>query len=444
VVFTLESWAQDGALNNATRLFKEGLVQYRLGKFEQALTRFEAALKLANRPNIILNIAQCHQQLAHKKQALFFYKLYLTAWARAHPGKESPYEQEIAQQTKRIEAEIASIKTGDLIINSTPPGAQIWLDGQMKPDLTPTKLTGLPIGEHMIELRRGGARFRAKVLVVVLETAELTATLTEVFGAVAVGSNPPGAEILLDGKAVGRTPKTLTRLPLGDHPLELRMPGHVPGRRRVELSDPEPRRVSLTLQAMGLIKVRSDPLGAGVYIDEKLVGPAPIAYEVTPGTHKVRVVLAHHEPDIRHVTLRPGETTNLSALLVLLPEIEDRISTRRWKRALAWISMPLGICGGLAGAALVVTGNQDGSKDLASYRNMAVQQSMDAYFADAQSAHDRVIGGWVVVGASAALIAASIYLFATAPSVPTEQPKLGFSVGPLQGEGAAVTLGGAF
>jgi len=444
VAFAPPTRAQDGVLKDAKQLFKKGLVQYRLGKFELALARFEAALKLANRPNIILNVAQCHRQLGHKKQALFFYQLYLTTWARTHPNKESPYKQEIAQHTKQLEAEIAAIKTGDLVISSTPPGAQIWLDGQLKPGITPITLKGLSLGEHMVELRKGGARFRGKVSVVGLETAKLAATLAEVLGAIAIVSQPPGAEILLDGKAVGKTPTILTRLHLGHYSLELRLPGHVPSRRRVELVDSDPQQVGFSLQAMGVIKVRSNPLGAGVYIDEKLIGPAPIEHEVPPGSHKVRVVLAHHEPHIRRVTVRLGKTISLAADLDLLPEVDDRIFARRWKRTVAWIAMPLGICSGIAGAALVVTGNQDSTKDLASYQNMSVQQSMDAYFADAESAHARVVGGWVAVGASAALVAASIYLFATAPSVPSEQPKYGFSVGPLQGEGAAFTLEGAF
>jgi hypothetical protein len=444
MAFAPQIRAQDGTLKDAKRLFKKGLVQYRLGKFELALTRFEAALKLANRPNIILNVAQCHRQLGHKKQALFFYKLYLTTWARTHPDKESPYKQEIAHHTKQLEAEIAAIKTGDLALSSTPPGAQIWLDGQQRPGITPTTLKGLALGEHMVELRKGRARFRGKVSVVALETAKLTATLTEVLGALAVSSHPPGAEILLDGKAVGKTPKVLTRLPLGHYALELRKAGHVLARRRVELVDSDPQQLSVTLQGMGVIKVRSNPLGAGVYIDDKLVGPAPIEHEVAPGKHKVRVVLANHEPHIRQVTLQAGGKTSIAAELDLLPEIDDRIFARRWRRTVAWIAMPLGICGGLAGAAMVVVGNQNGAKDLASYKNMAVQQSMDAYFADAQSAHELAVGGWVVIGASAALIAASIYLFASAPDAPAEQPKLDFSFTPLQGEGAAVTLGGAF
>lgn len=79
----------------AKELFEQGIMQYRLAKFETALGTFEEALKLAYRLPIILNIAQCHRQLKHHQRALFYYKLYLTEWQRQKPDKTSPYEKDV-------------------------------------------------------------------------------------------------------------------------------------------------------------------------------------------------------------------------------------------------------------------------------------------------------------------------------------------------------------
>ena len=62
----------------ARALFKSGAMEYRLARFDKALGLFQEALKLAYRPRIILNIAQCHRQLRQHRKALFYYRLYLT------------------------------------------------------------------------------------------------------------------------------------------------------------------------------------------------------------------------------------------------------------------------------------------------------------------------------------------------------------------------------
>lgn len=86
----------------AKDLFDQGGILYRLGKFAQALEKFEASLKITNRPSVILTAAQCHRQLKHYEKALFFYKLYLTEWERQNPDSKSPYEQEILDKITEV------------------------------------------------------------------------------------------------------------------------------------------------------------------------------------------------------------------------------------------------------------------------------------------------------------------------------------------------------
>ena len=91
----------------AKALFSKGEVQYRLGKFRDALGHYEAALKLVRRPSIIYNIAQCHRQLKHLEQALFFYRLYLSDWKREHPGRaQPPNHAELQRHVATLQAEI--------------------------------------------------------------------------------------------------------------------------------------------------------------------------------------------------------------------------------------------------------------------------------------------------------------------------------------------------
>lgn len=95
--------AEPSAIERAKELFRQGEVDYRVGRFKEALAVFNEALKLVERPSIMLNIAQCHRQLGHEKKALFFYKLYMTTWQRQHPERDAPYQSEVQQHIADLE-----------------------------------------------------------------------------------------------------------------------------------------------------------------------------------------------------------------------------------------------------------------------------------------------------------------------------------------------------
>lgn len=93
-------------LVRARSIFATGAELYRQGKYDQALEQFEAALKLARRPSILFNIAQCHRQLGHKQLALQRYEAHLAEWEKQNPGKPSPHREEIRGHIERLRAEL--------------------------------------------------------------------------------------------------------------------------------------------------------------------------------------------------------------------------------------------------------------------------------------------------------------------------------------------------
>ena len=115
------------ALARAKALFRQGGTLYRLGKFNEALAKFEAAFKHAQRPSIVMNMAQCHRNLNNHRRALFYYKLYLSDWKRTQPGKPPPYEGEVKAHIARLRAKLSK---GDQL----QPGKQtrfalLWIQG---------------------------------------------------------------------------------------------------------------------------------------------------------------------------------------------------------------------------------------------------------------------------------------------------------------------------
>ncbi len=80
-------------------------------------------------------------------------------------------------------------------------------------------------------------------------------------------------------------------------------------------------------QETGFLKVSANPGRAGVFIDDKYVGPSANfridrRYTVAAGTHEVKLCDPRYEDVVRTVTIEPGKTTRLKETLKRLPPAE--------------------------------------------------------------------------------------------------------------------------
>jgi hypothetical protein len=118
---------------------------------------------------------------------------------------------------------------GEIVIDSRPSGAQVVIDGRPR-GTTPLSVRVWP-GYHVVELRAGGVVRRQHVGVAAGQVAsqyvELGAAAAAARsdtpapvaegGALAITSDPTGAEVEIGGQARGTTPLTLKELPAGQH-----------------------------------------------------------------------------------------------------------------------------------------------------------------------------------------------------------------------------------
>lgn len=108
---------------------------------------------------------------------------------------------------------------GTLKISTTPPDAEIYLDG-VKKGTTPTTIRQLLVGDYNLELRlQGYASYSAKTTIKQNETTEISETLQNGMQ-VSITSTPAGATIEIDGTDAGKTPYT-GMLSFGNHTLKL-------------------------------------------------------------------------------------------------------------------------------------------------------------------------------------------------------------------------------
>ena len=132
-------------------------------------------------------------------------------------------------------------------------------------------------------------------------------------GTLIVTTNPPGAQLFIDGVERGVTPLTLTLNP-GAHSLELRGNG---APRLMPITVAAGAQVSqyielpTTASAFGQLRIRTEPAGARVTVDGVARGVAPVTVaDLPPGEHAV--VLESDLASIKQtVTIEAGNTASL-------------------------------------------------------------------------------------------------------------------------------------
>lgn len=208
--------------------------------------------------------------------------------------------------------------SGDLYVVSTPPGAQIWLDGTNTGTLAPAMLRALPVGKHKVQLRTECTRAEAEVVLAngVITRAELSPV--EGTGSVTVTAGPPNARLLVDGTEVGKLPATIKDVTCGDHVLALRAPGYLEAQRTIRVPAFDSIAVELPLQKeeFGTLVLDVVPLDTNVMVDGMGVGAGPRTLEkIAAGPHKVSGTFEGYTPVNVDVTVPANQVARLNLTL---------------------------------------------------------------------------------------------------------------------------------
>ena len=249
--------ARPAAADDATEAklrFDRGLQHVRKGKVRTALDEFFVSHRLSPNPSTAYNIAACLEALGRYDEAFSalsdFMALGLT-----------PDQQEMADGAlARVLPKVARVT-----VESTPPGAAIFLDRENLGQYGSTPRTlAAPEGEHdvILQLPRYHPA-RSKVRLVRGAEARVVLALEPITGKVAVVSEPAGAEVRVEGGGAPRatTPAELT-IPVGKATLVLTHDGHA--RRAVE--------IVVDAGQQTTVDVRLDPLPPASVLFACLIG----------------------------------------------------------------------------------------------------------------------------------------------------------------------------
>lgn len=99
---------------------------------------------------------------------------------------------------------------------------------------------------------------------------------TQAFGALEINTTPKKATVLLDGTAIGESPKSLSQIKTGFHRVEIRNNGYASETREVEIKKGETAKINIKLLRKYKLSIKSDPSPAEVYIENQRFGVTPI------------------------------------------------------------------------------------------------------------------------------------------------------------------------
>ena len=201
-----------------------------------------------------------------------------------------------------------------LDISSTPPGADIEIDGAFAGN-TPSSV-GVAAGEHTIKVtKKGYIAWERKIrsstgnvrLVAELESGATPAaspassspsTTNSVAQAM---SSAPASALLSSGPSTARTSAA---------PMEAG--GQL---KPAVMSTKTVASTSVSTETDGTVSISSDPTGADIFVDSVGRGHAPAVIKLTPGKHHVQLVESGYKDSVSEIEVKAGQAVSLAGKL---------------------------------------------------------------------------------------------------------------------------------
>ena len=169
--------------------------------------------------------------------------------------------------------------------------AEIWVNNEKKGVRSWTGSLGK--GTYKIECKMDGHETTTVSKEITSEMNGQTVTLpapTPIYGSLNVESTPIGATIFIDGKEVGKTPRYINELLIGQHRLRLVKEGYDEYSETVSVAKGERKQVKATLTTSGRdVRFVCNAPYSQLKVDGKNMGSASGTYKLQDGRHSIFV-----------------------------------------------------------------------------------------------------------------------------------------------------------
>ncbi|MBT5307422.1 MAG: PEGA domain-containing protein, partial [Candidatus Scalindua sp.] len=222
----------------------------------------------------------------------------------------------IGDKENTLTVELLAI-TASININSNPPEAAIYLDGE-KVGTTPDILKSVSIGVHEVGVKlEGFAEWKRILNVKNGKEITLNAALQLNTGTASIESDPADAITLLDGNDVGVTPVSLTGIKIGTYDVELQKEGYVSYKKTIRIKAGKVNSLTAKLMEMtGSININSKPSNAVVIVNGKKIGNTPANItDLAAGKYQLEVMMDCYETWSESVNIDPGKESTVTTEL---------------------------------------------------------------------------------------------------------------------------------
>ncbi len=223
----------------------------------------------------------------------------------------------------RLDLPIADRSASRLTVSSAPNGAVLFVDG-VEVGLTPWSGPARPGFHTVAVLTPGFVKDERTVQVQPYRDTDLAFALNRAPGPARlhVETEPP-AQVRVDGQDLGPSPLTI-EVPPGEHEVQVALEGHRTVAQQLTLDPGQGLSVRIPMhrsqaQEPPLIAVATDPAGAQVFLDQKLVGATPLKIRSTTGPHEVKLSLDGYISRVARPILPSDRDFELRIAVVLKP-----------------------------------------------------------------------------------------------------------------------------
>ena len=243
-------------------------------------------------------------------------------------------------------AAVAAVVSGELVVDSTPQGAQVQVDGRAEAGwVTPYDLAGLAPGAHTVIVSKSGYGQETRTVEVSGGSkSSLAVHLTPLNSMMNVASDPPGAAIFVDGKDTGHVTPAQITIEKGTHTVLVRKAGYLDETTSATGQPGQSFRFAPTLRAlgnadgiktvgkfkkifggnsaqagMGKVSVRTTPKGAQIAINRRMLDKtSPVEFLLNPGNYIIDITATGYKPLQKVITVE--QDGNVTVDETLQPE----------------------------------------------------------------------------------------------------------------------------
>ena len=207
------------------------------------------------------------------------------------------YRMELTTQRKVVTYEPTKVKTGFLIIKSTPSSAQVYITENGIENFagnTPIQKK-LPYGTYNYRIKKSLYHDEVGVAVVDNTRVDQNIVLRQAYGALKITSTPPNATITIDGvEQTYTTPCTIDKLPSGQYNINIVASRYAPQQHNVVINDGTTTPLDVILDArFAQVTINTLP-DAKIVINGEQRGVGGFDGELGEGIYDIEVSLAQH------------------------------------------------------------------------------------------------------------------------------------------------------